>query len=113
MDRMTDACKTRMHSSRMCTGCLLTVCWSLLLGGVLSPRGVYLAQGGVLSPRGVSGPRGCLVLGGVCSGGVWSLGVSAPGGLLLGVSAPGGVCSGGVSALGGVCSGGWWYPSMH
>ena len=46
-----------MHSSRMCTGRSLTVCWSLLPGGVyLVPgRGVYLVPGGggVLSPGGV------------------------------------------------------------
>ena len=52
--------------------------------------------------------RGCLLLGGVCSGGCLIWGVSAPGGCLLqGVSAPGrGVCSRGVSAPGAVCSGG-------
>ena len=69
---------TRMHSSRMRTGRLLTVCRSLLPGG----WGVS-ALGGVC--LGVSGPGGCLVPGGVCSGGC----VSGLGG--------GGVCSGGVS----------------
>ena len=110
---------TRMHSSRMRTGRLLTVCRSLLPGG----WGVS-ALGGVC--LGVSGPGGCLVPGGVCSGGCVSglgEGVSAQGVylvprgcLLWGESAPrgvwsgGGVCSwrglvlGGVSAPGGVCS---------
>ena len=67
----------------------------LVLGGVLSPKGVYLVlgvylvPGGVLSPKGVSGPGGCLVPGGVWSlGGVCSWRVSAPGG-----SAQGGVVS--------------------
>ena len=68
---------TRMHSSRMRTGRLLTVCRSLLPGGVCF-------RGSVCS-GGVSAPGGCLLLGGGC---------------LL----PGGVCSGVVSALGGVAS---------
>ena len=58
-------------------GCVLTVYRSLLPGGVLSHRGVYLVPG-------ESAPKG----GGICSGG------SAPGGSLL----QRGVCSGGVSA---------------
>ena len=58
-----------MHSSRTCTGCSLTVCRSLL------PGGVYWVPGGVCS-RGVSDPRGCVFSGGgggggVCSRGVW------------------------------------------
>ena len=40
--------ETRMHSSRMRTGHLLTICRSLLPGG----GGVYLVPGGVLSPGG-------------------------------------------------------------
>ena len=44
--------KTRIHSSRMRTGRLLTVCWSLLPRGVSAPRGVWS--------------------GGICSGGRWS-----------------------------------------
>ena len=62
---------TRMHSSRMRTGHLLTVCQSQLPGG-----------------------------GGVWEWGVCSCGVSAPGGCLLpgGSAVEGGVCSGGVSA---------------
>ena len=71
-----------MHSSRMRTGHSLTACRSLIPGG-----------------------GGCLLLGGVCSGGdgVCSGGmVSAPGGAASGgVSAPGGVCFWGVSAPGG------------
>ena len=58
---------TRMHSSRMRIGRSLTVCWSLL-------------------PGGVSGP-----------GGVWSGGVSGPGGVWLGGSGQRGVWSGGIS----------------
>ena len=88
----------RMHSSRMRTNHLLTICRSLL-----PTRGV--------SAWGVSAPRGCLLQG--CL--LW--GVSAPGCLLQGV------CSRGVSALGGVCSRGvcsrgvsalgGLYPSMY
>ena len=61
---------TRMHSSRMRTGRSLTVCWSLLPGGVCS--GGVSAQG-VSAPGGVCS-RGCLLPGGVCSrgGGVCS-----------------------------------------
>ena len=88
----------------MRTGCSLTVCWSLV------PGGGYLlwrvsALGGCLIPR------GCLLLGGVCSwGDVCSGGVSAPGGCLFlgGVFSRGsGVCSRGS----GVCSGGWGWVS--
>ena len=56
-------------------------------------------EGGVWS-RGVSGPGGCLLHGGSAPGGLLP-GLSAPGMSALGVSAPGGVCS-----QGGVCSGG-------
>ena len=71
-----------MHSSRMRTGRSLTVCCSLLPGGV------------VPGPGGVSGPGGCVCswgvsgLGGVsASGRVPGLGGSAPwGGLVRGVS---------------------------
>ena len=85
-----------MHSSRMRTGRSLTVCRSLLWGGVCS--GGCLLPGGGLLPGG-SAPWGCL---------------------LSGVSALGGVCSGGC-ALGGVCSGegvcsrggGWVWVSQH
>ena len=120
---------TRMHSSRMRTGRSLTVCRSLLPGGVSAPGGEESA-GGVSAPEGcllwggvcswgVSTPGGCLLLGvcglfpggSVCSqGGVYSSGVSAPGGVsalggcvhrgcLLWGSAQGGVCSGGVVCL--------------
>ena len=85
--------QTRMHSSRMRTGCSLTVCCSLLprgvsvLGGVSAPGGggVCSREGGCVCSRGLmSAPRGVCSWGGVCSGG--------------------GVCSrrGWVSALGGV-----------
>ena len=56
--------ETRMHSSRMHTGCSLTVCCSLL-------------------------PGGCLLWEGVCSRRVWSWGVWSRG-VYSGVSAPGG-----------------------
>ena len=90
-----------MHSSRMRAGRALTVCWSLLPRGGVCSRGVSAPRGclvqGNLLPGGVwSG--GCLVWGvsarGVCSwgvsgwglsalGGVWTRGVSAPGGYIL------------------------------
>ena len=76
--------KTRMHSSRMRTGRSLTVCCSLLPGGVCLLQGVFsLPRGGLL--RGVSAPGGsalggCLLWG----GGVSALGVvSAQGGFSL------------------------------
>ena len=56
--------------------------------------------GGVWSGGGLSGPRGCLVLGGVCFGGVWPVGGLVPGGCAPRGCAPGGVWSQGVSALG-------------
>ena len=90
-----------MHSSRMRTGRSLTVCCSLLPGGGgfcsrgeggVCSGGWSLLPGGCLLQMGllwgVSAPRGCLLLGGVCSQG--------------GVSVPGGVCSREVSAPGGV-----------
>ena len=118
-----------MHSSRMHTGCSLTICWHLLLGGVRYQGGVCswgvcacswgeiwsqrvcVCSHGWSVPGGVSGPGGvCLVL-----GEVWSLGVCLlPGDLVWG-SAPGeevwsqGGC---VSAAGGcVCSGGCSIPA--
>ena len=92
--------KTRMHSSRMCTGRSLTVYRSLLRGvsalGGVSSGGVCLLLGGGICSREVSPPRGCLLPGGACSwgGGICSWEVSAVGGgdCLLwgeGVSAPG------------------------
>ena len=97
--------QTRMHSSRMCTGRSLTICQSLLPGGVCS--------------RGVSAPRGCLLWGCllrgcVCSQGVCFRGVSVP----RGVSAGGCTCSRGLS-VGGcllpgvVCSQGGVWVSQH
>ena len=97
---------TRMHSSRMRTSHSLTVCWSLLPGGV-SALGVSAPRGCLLL-RGVYS-WGCLLRGGVCSWQVSTLGVSAPRGCVC----SGGVCSQGVSALGDVYSQGEWYPSMH
>ena len=64
-----------MHSSRMRTGHSLTVCCSLLPGGVPGP-------GGCLLWGLVSGPEGCLL---------W--GVSGPGGCLFRGSGLGAVCS--------------------
>ena len=85
-----------MHSSRMHTGHSLTVCRSLLLGGVLLlGRGLLL--GGLLP--------GGLLLGGVSFWGVLLLGVSfwgvSLGGLFLGGSPSGGSPSGGCLLLGG------------
>ena len=77
----------------MRTGHSLTVCWSLLPGGVSPPGGQVSGLGG----------GGCLL---------WGVGVSALGGLL-----PGGhVCSGEVSApwgAGCLLQGEGRYPSMH
>ena len=89
-----------MHSSRMRTGRSLTVCRSLLPGGVSAQGGV--CSGGV-SALGSVCSEGCVCSGGVCSGGcllggVYSGGLLRGGCLLWGVSAPGGVV---------------WYPSMH
>ena len=62
--------KTRMHSSRMRTGRSLTVCWSLLPGGVCLVGGVVSAPGGVCLVRG----WWCLLPGGSAwSGGGWCL----------------------------------------
>ena len=83
---------TRMHSSRMRAGHSLTVCRSLLPGGVSAPRGWVCSWGGCLLPRGVcsqggvcswgvSAPWGCVCPRGVCSRGCMLLGVSAPGGV--------------------------------
>ena len=94
-----------MHSSRMRTGRSLTVCLSLLPGGVSDPGGVsskggVCSQGGVCSGE-VSDLGGVCSKGGVCSqGGVCSGEVSAPGGCLLW----GGFLLWGVSAQGG-CGG--------
>ena len=88
---------TRMHSSRMRTGRSLTVCRSLLQGGVSAPGRGCLLLGG--SAPGGSAPRGVCSLGGVWSRGVCSRGVSPP----RGVWSQGGVCSWG-SDLGGACS---------
>ena len=59
--------KTRMHSSRMRTSRLLTVCRSLLWGGGLLPGSLLLggsAPGGVCSCGGLF-PGECLLLGGL------------------------------------------------
>ena len=66
--------KTRMHSSRMRTGRSLTVCRSLLPGGMSAPGGSALGEGGLLPGRSVCS-GGCLLLGGLLPGG------SAPGGI--------------------------------
>ena len=57
-----------MHSSRMCTGRSLTVCQSLLPGGVC-----FL--GGESVSGGVSDPGGCVLLGRSASGGICLVGV--------------------------------------
>ena len=64
-----------MHSSRMCTGRSLTVCYSLLPGEVCS-RGVSALGEGVSAP-------GVSALGGVCSWGVPCGGCLLLGGGLL------------------------------
>ena len=95
---------TRLHSSIMHTARALTYLPACsVLGGCLLPGGV--CSGGVSLLSGVSAPGE----GGVCSGGcllwgVWSRGVCSRGVSALGVmsawgvSAPGGVCSGGIPA---------------
>ena len=83
--------KTRKHFSKLRTGRSLTVCRSLLPGGVSTMGGRVCSWG--VYPLGVCLlPGVCLLQGGVCS---------EVGCLLQGV------CSWGVSAPGG------WYPSMH
>ena len=90
----------RMHSSRMRTGRSLTVCCSLLPGGVCAWSGGVFALGvSSCAPGGCAWSRGS-----VCSGGV-----SAPWGCLL----RGGVCSGGSAPGGGVCLVKGGYLSMH
>ena len=82
------SCQTRMHSSRMRTGRSLTVCWSLLLGGLLPGGGGLLRRGvwpGGVSAPGGSAPGGCLLRGCLFRGSTPGE-VSAP----RGVSAPGG-----------------------
>ena len=95
-----------MHSSRMRTGRSLTVCSSLLPGGVCS-RGVSALGGGGSAPggicsQGVSAPRGSPCPGGVLpaeeEGFLPAWGVSLPGGLLPG---EGGLLLGGFSPPGG------------
>ena len=91
----------------MRTGRSLTVCCSLLPGGVCS-RGGCPVQGGAWSAPGGRGWQ-CLVWGCLLWGvGSATGGLSAPRGGLL---PRGGAWSGGVSALGGSAPGG--YPSMH
>ena len=82
--------QTRMHSSRMCTACLLTVTQHALLGGTCP--GVYLLglylTGGCTCLRDVPS-RGCTCLGSVPA---WE-------GYLLGGTCQGVPAQGGVSAL--------------
>ena len=86
VDRITDTCETRLHSSRMRTTRMLTVSPSMLCVGVGGwctwSRGVYLAWGVYLVLGGVPGLGGYLV-----QGGVPGLGVPGP----RGVPGPGGV----------------------
>ena len=96
---ITWICKTRMHSSRMRTGCSLTVCWSLLrVGGGVSSRGGVSAPGGLVWGE-------CLLLGGSAPGGVWSGGCLLSGGVWSGGCLVGG--DGACSGWGGVWSGGY------
>ena len=80
--------RTRMHSSRMRTDRSLTVCWRLLPGEGSASGGGCLVGGGVWS-GGMSALGGGLLPGGVC----WGEGVSGPGGGWSGMSAPGVVYS--------------------
>ena len=98
-----------MHSSRMRTGRSLTVCQSLLPGGVSAQGGcLFPAGGGVSVPRGVSALGGLLLWGCLLWGGCLLRGVSAPGGFVCsggcllqgGLSAPGECLLWGVSTLG-------------
>ena len=114
--------KTRLHSSRMRTGRVLTVSPSMLCtgGGVSAPGGVYLVpggctwsqRGGSLLPGGVCSKGGCLLPGG-CT---WSWGDVLPGGCLLWgvylvpgvcVCSQGGFCSWGVYLVPGGCTWSW------
>ena len=76
-----------MHSSRMRTGRLLTVCGRLLpggggvsligeggawSGGVCLVRGVSALGVSLVGGGGVSAPGGCVPGGGICSWGAWS-----------------------------------------
>ena len=100
---------TRMHSSRMRTGRSLTVCCSLVPGGVCLFRGVSGWSGGGLlggGGGGVSAWSGgvCLLQGGLPAPGVclvWG-GLPGPGGSAL-VCLPGGSAwsQGGLPGLGG------------
>ena len=104
VNRITDACETRMHSSRMHTGRSLTICCSLLPGGVgVSACSRGWAGGCLPGPRGVSAYSGGSALS-------WGVCLSGPRGVWLGVSAWSGgwwwwsACSRGVClVLGGVC----------
>ena len=72
--------------------------------------GGYLVLGGVLSPRGVSAGGsgwGCVCPGVGEVGGVSAQGVSAQGGVCPGVCLPGGVSAQGCLPRRGVCPGGW------
>ena len=75
----------------------MTVCWSLLPGGVSAPRGGVCSPGGLVPGgllRGVSAPRGCVLGGCVCSGGGCAPGVCVLWeSVLRGGSAHGGVWS--------------------
>ena len=91
-----------MHSSGMCTACLLTISQHALCRGLVFVSQHALA--GVSEKAGVYLPRGCLPRGvsaqeGTCLGGVHAQGCTCPGGVPVGgvprwVYLPGGVCPG-------------------
>ena len=104
-----------MHSSGMCTACLLTISQHALCRGVVFVSQHALA--GVSEKAGVYLPRGCLPRGvsaqeGTCLGGVHAQGCTCPGGVPVGGCAqvgvpawgclPWGVPAQGVSAQGSV-----------
>ena len=94
--------KTRMHSSRMRTARSLTISRSMLC--FVEGGWGCLVPGGLVS--GGSGLRGVWSQGGACSRGC----VPGPGGCLVWeVPAPGRVPGSG----GGLLPGERWYPSMH
>ena len=101
---------TRMHSSRMRTGRLLTVFRGLLFPGECTcQRGdVYLPEGGCTC-RGVYLPGGC-----TCQGGVPARGVYLPGGVPGGGTCQGGcTCPRGCTCQRGVPARGVYLPGGY
>ena len=97
---------TRMHTSGMCTACLLTISQHALLGGCTC-LGVYLPGGRGTCLEGVPALGGCVPAGGCTCLGVYLPGVGVgyqPGGVYLpgGVPAQGVYLPRGVNSWGGV-----------